>query len=169
MATLVVYYSKTGNTKAVAASIARATGGELEELIERGVNRAGVLGWLRSGRDGMRRRASTIESPKRDVKDYDTVFVGSPVWGWNLVPAVRSYLSSVDLAGKRLGFFCTMGSSGDRKTFDSMRQLAAGARVPDGLAVREAELGDRSALNQRVQAWVKEIQALGRAEESPGM
>ncbi len=153
MATLVIYYSKTGNTRAVAERIAEVTGGELEELTERGVKRSGILGWLLSGRDGLCQRASTIDPPKRDVQSYDTVFVGSPVWGGNLVPAVRSYLSSVDLQGKNLGLFCTMGSGGDRKTFDSMRSLTPGASILGEMSVKQANISDAEALKQRVANW----------------
>ena len=154
MATLVVYYSRTGDTKAVAERIAEATGGDLEELVERGVKRSGVLGWIRSGRDGMLQRASTIEPPKQDVEQYDTVFVGSPVWAGNVVSAVRSYLSSVDLKGKRVGLFCTMSSSGDRKTLDSMRELVSGATILGELAVKQADIADPEALRQRISDWI---------------
>jgi flavodoxin len=159
MGVLIVYYSKTGNTKAVAQFIATATGGALEEIVETGAKRDGVFGWLRSGRDGMRGRTSVIAPPQADVKEYDTVFVGSPVWGWNLVPAVRTYLSSADLSGKRVALFCTMGSSGERKTFDSMRGLAAGSRILGELAVRQAELSDAVTLQERVGKWVEEIRS----------
>jgi flavodoxin len=154
MATLVVYYSRNGNTRAVARQIAEVTGGDLEEIIERGVKRSGILGWLRSGRDGMLQRNSTIEPAKRDVNQYDTVFVGSPVWAGNLVPAVRSYLASVNPDGKRLGLFCTMASNGDRKTFDSMRSLVPGGMVLGELTVKQAETSNLEALKQRVSGWI---------------
>ncbi|MBU1050879.1 flavodoxin [Candidatus Bipolaricaulota bacterium] len=159
MATLIVFYSRDGNTRAVAKQIAEATGGDLEELVEKAVKRSGILGWIRSGRDGMFRRTSTIEPPKRSVDRYDTVFVGSPVWAGNLVPAVRSYLESVDLGGKRVGFFCTMSASGDRKTFESMRGLASGATVFGELAVKESEIAESETLGKRLADWI----ALGGA------
>jgi len=157
MKTLVVYYSKSGNTKAVAEAIAAAAGADTERIVEIGVKRDGFLGFLRSGRDGMRKRPSAIEAPKARGADYDCVIVGTPVWGWNLVPAIRSYLSSAKLAGTRVAFFCTMGSSGYEKTFASMRQLAHGAELLGDLAIAQEELKDRSVLHNRIAAWLDSI------------
>lgn len=159
MKTLVVYYSKSGNTRRVAEEIAKALGAETEELLEVGVKRTGILGFLHAGRDGMRQRASSIEPAKKRVSDYDLVFVGSPVWGWNLVPAVRAYLGAADLTGKPVAFFCTSGGSGEKKTFESMRELCQGARSLGELAVPQAELKSPDALAERVSRWAKEMAA----------
>lgn len=159
MKTLVVYYSKSGNTRRVAEEIAKSLGGETEELLEIGAKRSGVLGFLFAGRDGMRGRPSKIEAPKRRPADYDLLFIGSPVWGWNLVPAVRSYLGAADLRGKPIAFFCTMGSNGDKKTFVSMRELCQGSKTLGELAVPQAEVKSPDALAKRIATWAKEMAA----------
>lgn len=155
MKALVVYYSRSGNTKAVAQLIAGAASGELEELVEIGENRKGILGYIRAGSAGMRKKTSEIEAPSKLAADYDLVFVGSPVWGWNLAPAVRSYLSQTAFGTTPVAFFCTMTSSGQEKTFASMREAAAGANVVGEMAVQEATLKNPDELNRRVTEWVK--------------
>lgn len=162
MRVLVVYYSKSGNTRRVAEEIAKALGAEMEELREVGVKRSGVLGFLFAGRDGMRRRASRIETPRKHVADYDLVFVGSPVWGWNLVPAVRSYLTATDLKGMPVALFCTSGGTGEKKTLASMRELCQGAKFLGEFAVPQAELKALDALAERVSRWAKETAAAAR-------
>ncbi len=157
MKTLVVYYSKSGNTRRVAEEIAKVAGAETEELIEIATKRSGILGFLFAGRDGMRERMSRIEPAKKRAVDYDLIVVGSPVWGWNLVPAVRSYLAGVDLRGKPVAFFCTMSGNGEKKTFQSMRSLAQGAKPLGELAVVQAELKAPETLAQRVSAWTQEM------------
>lgn len=157
MKRLVVYYTRTGNTRKAAEAIATACGGDLEEIREVGVKRAGLLGWLRAGRDGMRKKNVTIEAPRRRAGDYDVVFVGSPVWGWNLAPAIRSYLEATDVGSRPIAFFCTMSGSGESGTFASMRSLVPGAKVVGELAIRERELGDPVALRDRVASWVAEV------------
>lgn len=159
MKTLVVYYSKTGNTRRVAEEIAKTLSGETEEIAEIGVNRKGILGFLFAGRDGMRGRSSQIEAAKKKPADYDLVFVGSPVWGWNLVPAVRSYLTAADLKGKRVALFCTMGSNGEKKTFESMRELSPNSKALGELAVRQSEIKSPDALAGRVASWAREMAA----------
>lgn len=162
MKTLVVYYSKSGNTRRVAEEIAKALGGETESLVEIGVKRSGILGFLFAGRDGMRRRPSKIEAARKQPADYDLLFIGSPVWGGNLVPAVRSYLTAANLNGKSVAFFCTMGSGGKKKTFESMRALCQGAKPLGELAVRQAEVASPQTLVERVSRWAKEMAAAAR-------
>jgi flavodoxin len=157
MKTLVVYYSKSGNTRRVAQEIAKALGAETEEIVEVGVKRTGILGFLRAGRGGMMREKSQIETPKKRPGDFDLVFVGSPVWGWNLAPAVRSYLAAVDLGQKPMALFCTMGSNGAKKTFESIHELAPGSKGLGELAVLQSELGNLDALARKVGAWAKEM------------
>ncbi len=164
MKTLVVYYSKSGNTRRVAEEIQKALGADTEELVEIGTKRSGFFGFLFAGRDAMRGRSSKIEAAKKSPTDYDLVFVGSPVWGWNLVPAVRSYLTAADLKGKPVAFFCTMGSSGDAKTFAAMRELAPGSKSLGELAVPQAELKSADALAKRVGGWAQEMAAKAGAK-----
>lgn len=85
---LVVYFSRTGTTRHLAESIARATHGEVEELRERR-SRRGPLGWLRSGYEGTYRRSAetllrepplaTLPMLERDVKRSPAVWVGETV------------------------------------------------------------------------------------------
>jgi flavodoxin len=159
MKTLVVYYSKSGNTRRVAEEIARALGGDTDELTEVGVKRSGLFGFVFAGRDGMRGRASKIETPKKRPADYDILFIGSPVWGGNIVPAVRSYMTTVDLAGKPVAVFCTAGGSGMEKTLVTMHSLTRTAKVLGELAVRQAELKSPETLTKRVAAWAHEMAA----------
>jgi hypothetical protein len=105
------------------------------------------------------REKSRIETPKKRPGDYDLVFVGSPVWGWNLAPAVRSYLAAVDLEQKPMALFCTMGSNGEKKTFDSIRGLVPGSKALGELAILQSELGNPDALARKVGAWAKEMAA----------
>ena len=134
MKTLVVYYSKSGNTRRVAEEIAKALGAETEEIVEVGVKRTGILGFLRAGRGGMMREKSRIEAPKKKPGDFDLVFVGSPVWGWNLAPAVRSYLAAVALGQKPMALFCTMGQTARRRrssrSASSRQDLEPSANLP---------------------------------------
>jgi flavodoxin len=160
MRTLVVYYSKTGNTKVVAEMIAKAMSADVERLVETQAKRGGLLGYLRSGGDAMRGRKSVIAVPKTRATDYDLIVVGSPVWGWDLAPAVRTYLSEADTATKRVALFCTMGSSGEAKTFRSMKGLLSQAQVIAELAIRQDALKAQAALRARIDEWVETIRSV---------
>ncbi len=160
MKPLVAYYSKTGNTRTVAQMISKAAAAEMEEVHEIGAKRNGIIGFLRSGRDGMTGAQTKIEQPQQKPSDYDLIFIGTPVWGWNLVPAIRTYLSAVDVDGLPVALFCTMGSSGDDKAFSSMRTLLPSSQILGELAVSQREIRDGQTLGMRVKRWVREIESL---------
>ncbi|MGD9676195.1 MAG: flavodoxin family protein [Candidatus Bipolaricaulia bacterium] len=154
---LVVFFTRTGKTRRLAEAFASACGGELEELYEVGIHREGIGGWLRAGRDGMRQRTVAIEPTTRRAADYEVVFVGSPVWGGNLCPAVRTYLKEAGAGVKRAALFCTMNGEDDGGTFASMRSLMPSAEVVGELAVRGRDTADAEALRSRVGDWIDAV------------
>lgn len=125
---LVLYYTRTGNTKLVAEEIAKQEKADIEEIKE-GKDRKGVIGYVAAGRDAMQKKASEIKPLESDLSKYDTIYIGQPVWAWNAVPAVRGLLKKYDFKGKRVALFCTMNSSGDDGCFKETRKLLLGAKM----------------------------------------
>lgn len=122
MSSLVVYYSKTGNTKKVGDIIASILKADTEQLIDK-KKRTGFLGYVLGGRDGLLKKGTEIETIKHDPKNYDIIAIGTPVWSWNIVPAIRSYLKQNPIKGKKVILFATMGSSGDKKSYEDIKKL----------------------------------------------
>ena len=102
--TLVVYYSRTGNAKFMAETIAAELGSDLEEVIDLR-NRQGKLAFLPAGRDAMRGRETEIAQTKRSPAECDLIVIGQPVWAGSPTPAIRTYLSKNDLSGKKVALF----------------------------------------------------------------
>ncbi|MCC7571827.1 MAG: hypothetical protein KO464_00365 [Candidatus Methanofastidiosum sp.] len=119
MKTLVVYYSRSGNTKKLAEEISDKMVCDLEEIIDI-KNRKGIIGWLKSVRDAHSKKLTTIGETKKDPSRYDVVAIGTPVWAALMAPAVRTYINENKGKFKKVAFFCTCGSSGDVKTFGDM-------------------------------------------------
>ncbi len=65
------------------------------------------------------RRKTTQISYKKDPAKYDLVVIGTPVWGWNITPPVRTYLQENKDKFKKVAFFKTCGDS-KNKTFPDM-------------------------------------------------
>jgi flavodoxin len=122
MKTLVVFYSRDGHTKAVAQEIAKTLGADLEEIVDK-KSRQGIIGWLLGGRDATKKRETEIDPLKCDPAQYDLVAVGTPIWAWNMAPAVRTYLTQNKGKIKSAAFFCTQGGSGGEKTFGYMEEI----------------------------------------------
>lgn len=123
MKTLIVYYSKTGNTKAVAKELAQNLNADLEELTEI-QSKAGIVGMLIAGKDAMFEKSTAINDLKLKLSDYDLVIIGTPIWMWTMSNPIRGFIEKYKTDLKKVAFFATMGSSGDKRTFSQMEKLS---------------------------------------------
>ncbi|HUL75537.1 MAG TPA: flavodoxin [Vicinamibacterales bacterium] len=153
---LVVYFSRTGHTRLVAAQVASALGADLEELVDP-TNRTGILGYLRSGREAFFRRLAPIAPIAHDAADYDLVVVGTPIWNFSLSAPVRTYLQRYAGGMRAVAFFCTCGGGGMDRVFGQMAELTLRPPVAR-LVVREAELSTPRMSNE-IERFVAEIRA----------
>ena len=120
MKTLVVFYSRSGNTKKIAEDISNKMKCDIEEIIDT-KSRKGIIEWLRSGSDARARRLTEIQKVKYDPNKYALISIGTPVWAGLMAPAVRTYINQNKNNFKNVAFFCTCGNSpGDIKTFADM-------------------------------------------------
>lgn len=138
MKILVVYYSRTGITKKVAERIASALGADKEEIIDKS-NRSGVMGYLRSGKEAVKKILADIEPVKIDPSAYDLVIIGTPVWAATMSSPVRSYLTTQKGKIPRVAFFATQGGEGASRAIEQMAELAA-LPAKAGLAVMTKEV-----------------------------
>ena len=109
-------------TKKAAEILARKYEADLEEIKDL-TNRKGVAGYLRAGRDAIRKKLTEIEETKYNPANYDLVLVGTPIWGWNMSVPIRTYLVENRGKFKKVAFFCTMSGSGDKQAFEEMEKI----------------------------------------------
>lgn len=128
---LVVYFSAQGHTEAVAGYIAQTTGGDLFELVPVDPYTADDLRWMDDNSRVVQEYEAKQEGTLEDValtdatadgwEDYDTVFIGYPIW-WGIAAwPVNIFVKANDFTGKTVVPFCTSASSG---LGDSGRLLA---------------------------------------------
>ena len=110
MKSLVVYYTRTGNAKFVAETIAAELGSDTEEIVDR-KKRAGALGWVSAGKDSTQEKETQITPTKLSPSNYDLIVIGTPIWAWRPTPAIRTYLKQNDLSGKKIALFFTMDNA----------------------------------------------------------
>ncbi len=165
--TLIVYLSRTNNTKAVAEMIQKEVGGhlvavELEnpypedyDAIVKQVAEENASGFL------------PPLKTKLDMLQYDTIFFGFPTWGMQLPPPMKSFLNENDMKGKTIIPFNTNAGYGLGSSLKAIRELSPNSTVLDELSVkggverdgilfvikgkREIEVRDA------VQKWLKRI------------
>jgi len=123
MKALVVFYSRTGNTRKVGNKIAKILKADIDEIIDM-KDRRGIIGWFVSGKDASQGNPAQIKN-KLNPEKYDLLIIGTPVWAWTITPAIRAYLRKYNLKGKKpkIAFFCTCGGNSS-KTFTEMQALS---------------------------------------------
>ncbi|MFH0022932.1 flavodoxin [Pseudomonas fluorescens] len=111
--TLVAYFSRSGNTRVVAGLIHRAHNTDLFEIRPATPYPEEYLATVEQARQ---ERDTGYEPPLETVLpnliQYETVYLGFPIWGETTPPAIRAFLSSHDLSGKKLIPFITHGGYG---------------------------------------------------------
>ncbi len=122
---LVVYYSRTGNTKFVAEQVAAELGAEIQEIVDL-KSRAGKLGWMSAGRDATGNRETQIGETEKNLDEFDFVLVGTPVWAWSPSAAVRTYVGKHNFAGKKVALFFTLDNN-PRGAVEKTKKLMVGA------------------------------------------
>ena len=154
MKTLVVYYSRTGTTKTVGKAIAKELKADSDEIIDL-KNRLGPINYIITGKDATLRKLTKIKVKKKP-EGYDMIIIGTPNWGGNITPAVRTYLTNHDLDGKKVGFFCTAGGQNTEKIFEEMKKLTPKSVTAGSLSIceKEMESGD---YEEKVKSFTKSL------------
>ncbi len=147
---IVVYCSRSGNTKTVAEEIARAIGADIEEIRDT-AKRRGLIGYMRCGREGMRKMTTVLAAPGRNVSGYDLVIVGGPIWAGSMSSPVRTWLRAHAAEIHHAAFFLTHGGTARDAVLAEMAS-ASRLRPVAELSVREGELG-KAAAGERIAAF----------------
>lgn len=105
---LIVYFTYTGNTGKLADQIHEIVGGDIIEikLVEPYSDNydAVEIQVLTEQEEGY---APGIETKINNIKYYDAVLIGSPIWWFELAPPIKTFLQENDLSGKNVAFFTT--------------------------------------------------------------
>ncbi len=105
---LVVYFSRSGNTELMAMEIAKHYQASFVHL-EAEDYRIGFRGWINAFKDSQTQHA-VITPEKVDLSQYDTLFIGSPIWWYSPAPPVWQFVENNDFTGKNVVLFNTFNS-----------------------------------------------------------
>ena len=137
MKALVAYFSATGKTASVAKKIADIVDGDIFEIVPEILYTREDLNWRNKKsrtsvecNDPAARPA--IASHVENIEDYDTIFVGFPIWWYCQPNIINTFLEEYDFAGKTIVPFATSAGSGFGKTGDYLKESAPGANILGG-------------------------------------
>ena len=134
---LVAYFSASGTTARAAKDLAKAAGADLYEIKPAVPYTRADLNWQdKNSRSSLEMRDKSsrpaLADPSANIAEYDTIFIGFPIW-WYVAPTIiNSFLEAYDFSGKKIVLFATSGGSGFGKAVDSLQQSAPGATIIEG-------------------------------------
>jgi flavodoxin len=149
MKTLVVYYTRTGNSKFAAETIAAELGADIEEVVDL-KNRQGKLAYMSCGRDAMKEKETEIAPTKQNPADYDLIVIAQPVWAWSPTPAIRTYVNRNDLSGKKVALF--FGGENLKQAVEKTKTLMSNSIFVGELAVEEP-LNNKEEAKKKIVEW----------------
>ena len=134
---LVAYFSASGTTARVAKDLAKAAGADLYEIKPAVPYTRADLNWQdKNSRSSLEMRDKSSRPALADhdanIADYDTIFVGFPIW-WYVAPTIiNSFLEAYDFSGKKIVLFATSGGSGFGKAVAGLQLGAPHATIVEG-------------------------------------
>ena len=154
---LVAYFSASGVTAKVADMLADAVGADIYEIRPEVPYTKADLNWMD------KKSRSTIEMNDKSIRpaiadknakidQYDTIFIGFPIW-WYVAPTIiNTFLESYDFAGKKIILFATSGGSKFGKTVDELK-----VSVPDTCEIIEGKLLNGKQTIPSIRSWTETL------------
>lgn len=153
--TLVIYFTESANTYILANIISDEVGGDLR-----------ILEPVNSYPSGEELKTLIKEERDNDIRpefkdlnihmsDYDTIFIGYPIWAYTMPMMLYTFFDEYDLSGKTIIPFNTHEGTGNGGTYETIKSLEPNAKVLNGLSINDSAFEtDQSA---RVKSWFKEL------------
>jgi flavodoxin len=136
---LIAYYSRTGNNEKLVNELRPKLECDVEKIVDT-VNRKGVWGWIKGGRDASRKKMSRIEPTAKDPGAYDVVVLAFPLWASLMPPATRMYIFENKSKFKKVALMSVSGSGkGNEKTIPDF-ESAVGKEAFARLMLKQAAL-----------------------------
>jgi len=174
---LIVYLSRTSNTKTIAQIIHNNVGGKLITLeLENPYPdnyRATVEQVVKENETGY---LPALKTRIDSIQNYDVVFVGFPTWGMKLPPPMKSFLKQYDLSGKTIVPFNTNDGYGIGSSFDTVKELCPKSKILEGFSIKGGSESDgqprlsksENAKNAeiKVKEWLQKIKLVLKARQN---
>lgn len=141
--TLVIYYSRSGNTKQIADYIGEKTNADVIRLETVRTYPSNYDEMLDTAKEEQRNGGRPeLKNKNINIADYDTIFLGYPIWWGEIATPVYTFLDQYDLSDKKIAPFVTSGSSGLSGTPSDIKREEANAQVLDAMSITSSTLNN---------------------------
>lgn len=156
---LVVYYSRSGNTRQVAAHIQSIIPADAVEIQTVTPYPAEYRATTEQAKQELAAGYRPPLSTKIDnLSDYDVIIIGSPNWWGTMAVPMFTFLDSYDLSGKTLALYMTHGGSGLGHSLSDLKRLCPNSTILEGLAIRGGSVGSAQ---KEVEGWLRKTGLAG--------
>ncbi|MCI8273920.1 MAG: flavodoxin [Clostridia bacterium] len=153
--TLVIYYSRSGNTKQIADYISEKTGGDVVRIETVRTYPSNYDEMLDTAKEEQRNGGRPeLKNKNINIKDYDTIFLGYPIWWGKIATPVYTFLDNYDLSGKKIAPFVTSGSSGLSGTPSDIKREEPNAEVLEAMSITSSTLSNYKSLTDN---WLSKL------------
>ena len=155
--TLIAYFSASGVTAKLAKNLAEAAGADLYEIRPETPYTNADLNWQnKNSRSSVEMNDKSfrpaIADTNANIADYDTIFVGFPIW-WYVAPTIiNTFLEAYDFSGKTIILFATSGGSGMGNSAKELR-----SSVSDSAVIKDGKRFSANASVNELKEWVKSL------------
>ena len=153
---LVVYFSQSGNTQKLAKLISDRVGGDfvrIETVQTYPTEYNELADFAKNERDNNIK--PELKDLEIDIDDYDTIFIGYPIWWYQMPMAMYTFFDTYNFDGKTIVPFNTHEGSGNGGTYDDIKELEPKAKVLEGLPIRGGDMANDQ--SSKVDNWLKEL------------
>lgn len=153
---LVIYYSLTGHTKDIAQQIASKTNADLYEIktIE---TYSSPSVYMKSKKELSSKNYPALQKDNQpDITQYDTIFIGGPVWWYTMAPALYSYLQNTDFHNAHIVPFSTQGSNFG-SFFEDFTTMAQNAQILPGESFNNIDEKYQEQVSNKINAWLNNL------------
>jgi flavodoxin len=152
---LVVYFTRSGNTRKIASLIQQEVGGTMHEIQPEVPYPSSYNAVVDQAKEEIQAGYKpALRSTLDQIQSYDTVFVGSPNWWSTIAPPVATFLSEHDLSGKTIVPFCTHGGGGLGRIGRDVAKLCPQSTVLSSFEIYGSGGMDAQAT---VRAWLSKV------------
>lgn len=151
----VIYFSATGTTESVAKTIQRATNGDIIEIVPKEEYTSADLNYNTDDSRANKEQNSSSARPKIantiNVEEYDTIYLGYPIWWGDVPKIILTFLDTYNLEGKTVILFCTSGGSSISTSMNTLKNYNNKVNWVDGKRF------DSSTSQTEIENWMNSI------------
>ncbi|MGN6710905.1 Flavodoxin [Anaerocolumna jejuensis DSM 15929] len=158
MNTLVVFYSLEGNTKIVADILAEELDSDCIELKpDKEIPKGGFTKFFWGGKSILFHEKPNLLNDLPDIDEYDTIFIGTPIWASSYTPPIASFLEKVSIKGKKLALFACHAGGGAEKCFEKLKSALSDNTIIGTISFTDPAKEEKEKIKAQLKHWLHEI------------